>query len=317
MSTALTGPKPPTRVTAFGALTASIEGNLVQTVLVATDVVTIGRLPGCRMVLPHPTVSRQHAEIRIDGGRPLLADLGSSAGTMVDGHRLPPNQPVVVDAHSDIRIGPYRLVYTPSAVTPAAEREAVAPPAGREPAGPLISAEEVEELLAVPTRPTFPVLSPPGPHSRYLAYLPAMFQDGDFLGRFLLIFEQLWEPLEQRQNHIELYFDPQTSPAGFLPWLAGWLNLTLNPHWPEERRRRLLDEAMDLYRWRGTAYGLTRMLEVCTGLGVSLRELPDQPYVFRITVSNASAGRGQRELIEELIATHKPAHVGYLLEFTP
>jgi phage tail-like protein len=318
MSTALTGHRSSARPTAFGALTGSIEGNLVQTVLVASEVVTIGRLPGCLMVLPHPTVSRQHAEVRVDRGRVLLADVGSSAGTFVDGQRLAPNQPVVVDANSDIRIGPYRLVYTPSAPAPAVEVESPGDYSGRSPSGPLVPSEEVEQLLAsVPMRPTFPILPPPGPHSRYLRYLPAMFQDGDFLGRFLLIFEQLWEPLEQRQNQIHLYFDPQTSPAGFLPWLAGWLHLTLNPHWPEERRRRLLNEAMDLYRWRGTAYGLTRMIEVCTGLGVTLREATDQPYVFRIAVSNASGGGGQRALIEELITTHKPAHVGYVLEFTP
>jgi phage tail-like protein len=42
-----------------------------------------------------------------------------------------------------------------------------------------------------------------------------------------------------------------TSPASWLGWLASWLNLTVNPHWPEDRQRRLLDEVMELYRWRG------------------------------------------------------------------
>ena len=108
----------------------------------------------------------------------------------------------------------------------------------------------------------------------------------------LLIFEAIWEPLEQRQEHIAMYFSPSTSPARMLAWIAEWLNLELDPHWPERRRRELLREAMQLYWWRGTRYGLTRMLEVCTGQPVRdhrrSREavrVPDQHSVAHRRVS--------------------------------
>src|SRR5205807_6447131 len=94
------------------------------------------------------------------------------------------------------------------------------------------------------------------PESIYRQYLPDIFQENDFLRRFLRIFEDIWEPLEQRQDHIEMYFDPHTCPASFLPWLASWFDLSLNMHWPEARMRGLLAEAMDLYSLRGTNYGL-------------------------------------------------------------
>src|SRR2546427_437089 len=44
------------------------------------------------------------------------------------------------------------------------------------------------------------------PASRYLADLPTVFQDPmfPFLGRYLRIFEHIWEPFEWRQDHIEL-----------------------------------------------------------------------------------------------------------------
>jgi phage tail-like protein len=317
MSTALTGrralARPPS---AYGTLTASLDGSLVQTALVTGEVLTIGRLPGNRVVLPHPTVSRHHAEVRVENDRVVLTDVGSSAGTAVDGVRLAPDQPVLLEANSDVRIGPYRLTFTPSQLEIAAPIEPPAAPASRGALGPLVAPAEIDELLApVRMRPTFPALLAAGPLSRYLQHLPAIFQDDPFLGRLLLIFESTWEPLEQRQDHIALYFDPRTAPAQFLEWLAGWLHLTLNPHWPEERRRLLLDEAMELYRWRGTPYGLTRMIEVCTGLEASITERPDEPFTFRIAITVPSGGRPQRELVEELVATHKPAHVGYVLEF--
>jgi hypothetical protein len=48
----------------------------------------IGRSSRCQLVLAHDTVSRRHAELRIEDGRWLLRDLGSSNGTWVNGRRV-------------------------------------------------------------------------------------------------------------------------------------------------------------------------------------------------------------------------------------
>ena len=47
----------------------------------------IGRSSACQLVLGDDTVSRRHAELRIEDGRWLLRDLGSSNGTY--GQRAP------------------------------------------------------------------------------------------------------------------------------------------------------------------------------------------------------------------------------------
>ena len=111
-----------------------------------------------------------------------------------------------------------------------------------------------------------------------------------------------------------MYFDPRTCPAEMLPWLAGWLDVTLDVHWPEDRRRSLLTEAMELYRWRGTTYGLTRMIEVSTGLTAVITDDATTPFVIRVRVSIPSSSGVRRDVIENLIREHKPAHVGYVLE---
>jgi hypothetical protein len=57
--------------------------------LPATDrQVTLGRSRDCDCVLAEPSVSRRHAELRRDGTRWLLRDLGSRNGTRVNGARL-------------------------------------------------------------------------------------------------------------------------------------------------------------------------------------------------------------------------------------
>jgi FHA domain-containing protein/uncharacterized protein DUF1707 len=48
----------------------------------------IGRSAACELVLSDDTVSRRHAELRIEDGTWLLRDLGSSNGTWVNGRRV-------------------------------------------------------------------------------------------------------------------------------------------------------------------------------------------------------------------------------------
>jgi phage tail-like protein len=207
----------------------------------------------------------------------------------------------------EVRIGPYVLaLHAETTVVPPAPVPVYAPPDAM-PALP-----ELDELPTVVARETWPAPLPVDGRSRYARHLPSIYQDTDFLGRMLLIYEAIWEPLEQRQQHIAMYFSPSTSPAEMLAWMAQWLDLELDHHWPEPRRRELLREAMQLYSWRGTRYGLTRMLEICTDQPVQITEEPDRPFVFRIRVP---ASRDvSRDLIERLVRAHKPAHVGYVLE---
>jgi phage tail-like protein len=201
-------------------------------------------------------------------------------------------------------------VETPEAPAAVETPEApVAPAASLPPEAPVIVAHDFPERL--PVRYTAP---PDGLDSRYLRYLPAIFQENEFLGRYLRIFETIWEPLEWRQNHINLYFDPRTCPPSFLPWLAGWLDLAVNPYWPESRIRRLIAEAADLYRWRGTAYGLKRLIEVVTGLTPTITEHPAQPFVFHVSLVIPPGSDVDAILIDDLVRTHKPAHAGYILD---
>jgi hypothetical protein len=48
----------------------------------------IGRLPECNIVVEDPNVSRRHAEVRRDGPDVVVADLGSTNGTRVNGAQV-------------------------------------------------------------------------------------------------------------------------------------------------------------------------------------------------------------------------------------
>ncbi len=53
-----------------------------------SKITSIGRDASCEIVLDDPGASRRHAELKVDGERILVRDLGSTNGTVVDGQRL-------------------------------------------------------------------------------------------------------------------------------------------------------------------------------------------------------------------------------------
>jgi phage tail-like protein len=112
-------------------------------------------------------------------------------------------------------------------------------------------------------------------------YLPALYRESvfapeanepsarstpaDFLERFLANFEGILTPLEDRIAASYLLTDPNTTPNDALDWLGSWIGYEFDGAFPDATRRRLLERAPDLYRWRGTLRGLQLALDIVTG----------------------------------------------------
>ncbi|MHC5059133.1 MAG: phage tail protein I [Planctomycetota bacterium] len=99
--------------------------------------------------------------------------------------------------------------------------------------------------------------------------LPAEYRGRDragFLQRLLRLFGDALAELEDKIDGIHDHLSPERVPPEFLPWLSSWVALTLDETWPVEKRRRLIREALELYRWRGTIRGIRRFVEIYTGL---------------------------------------------------
>ncbi|MDH7487102.1 MAG: FHA domain-containing protein [Anaerolineae bacterium] len=76
--------------------------------------VRIGRDPACDLRLDHPTVSRQHARLDVQGHQHVLLDLGSTNGTFVNGQ---PIQRLVLPIGARVQIGAYELIYDGATIT--------------------------------------------------------------------------------------------------------------------------------------------------------------------------------------------------------
>ena len=122
------------------------------------------------------------------------------------------------------------------------------------------------------------------PRASSLQYLPAAYSQDEpsrqFLDQFLSIFDTLLGTVGSKLTKIASYFDPMATPAAaksptdvdFLTWLAGWLGLALDRHWPENKRRQLLKNAWKLYKLRGTPAGLKLHIELYMGVEPQILE---------------------------------------------
>lgn len=196
--------------------------------------------------------------------------------------------------------------------------------------------------------------------SKYLQYLPVIFQTvpeggtANFLGRFLLAFEKMLSGIddavkldEQSVTGIEqildqsaVYFDPLTTPADFLNWLAGWVALTLKEGegWNEGKRRRLIAQIMPLYKKRGTLEGLEGYLRVYfdENEGVTVSEFlkplqisdtstiglntvvgEGRPFYFlvnmKLPINDRVRLENKARAIVDIINQEKPAYTYYVL----
>jgi len=114
------------------------------------------------------------------------------------------------------------------------------------------------------------------PRKSYLRYLPPVYREdaasAAFLERFLPLFETVFEGIEEEITGLFRYFDPQWGRREFLPWLASWINLTIDENLPEDRIRQLVLSAPEIFSRKGTPFALTRFLEIYTGKRVILVE---------------------------------------------
>ncbi len=176
--------------------------------------------------------------------------------------------------------------------------------------------------------------------SRLLEYLPGLFSEGEeasFLGRYLLIFETIFDSVDLSISQLPAYFAADTSPEEFLPWLASWVGLVLDDGWPIERRRAVLANAMELHRWRGTLRGLTDHLLLYTGVKPEIVEGGsgfklgsksrlghqlmlgggDRSNHFSVIFRVADVDAFDRNRIRRVIEAQRPAHCTYALFVMP
>jgi phage tail-like protein len=194
--------------------------------------------------------------------------------------------------------------------------------------------------------------------STLLEHLPGIYQEDEFLGQFLLAFEtillrpvgdvsipllpgddtnKVYRGLEETIAGLASFFDPKVADEDFLPWLAGWVALSLRADLDVLRQRDFISRAVWLYRLRGTKQGLEEAVRIYTRLGPTIDEQlagfqigktstvgentrlsSGAPHFFRarilLSTTNPEELSRQSQVVRDILDMEKPAHTNYVLE---
>ncbi len=102
--------------------------------------------------------------------------------------------------------------------------------------------------------------------SSYTDFLPIVYQEVDYIHRFIKIFEQAFDPVVNSFGSMWAHLDPLTAPQALLPFLAHWVDWPIDVQLDLTHQRRLIRRAVEIYRCRGTRKGLRFYLHLYTGL---------------------------------------------------
>ena len=312
----------------------------------------IGRQPDNDLVFVHPLVSRSHARLSCTEETCAIVDLGSTHGTFINRERIAAQTAVLLKPGDVVEIGAFRMEYERISTRPVTvntpddeEAEETTSPT-TEPVQATVSTPpqttavpsstqsqldgwDTTEFTPISFTPRVPPPPPPRANGRfelppglsyndssYLKYLPDIYylNGTDFIARFLALLESILAPIEWNVDHFYLYLDPKTAPATFLPWLANWYEILFDGSWSVDSQRALLMEAHEIYRRRGTAWALQRVLEIYTGVKPQVddknRNLEAFTFTVRIPLSEREVNR---TMLEHIINMSKPAHTTYTL----
>ena len=167
----------------------------------------------------------------------------------------------------------------------------------------------------------------------FLSYLPTIYQTGgreDFLGRFLGMFEAVYQDLDERIADSTKQLDPMTAEPEFLRWLAKWVGISNAHLWQEKRLRLLLDGIVRKNLIRGTREYTEHMISTFTGERPFILEYSDieeyrgetnaykcltqsyahGPYEVNVLVREQSVpSPREQQALKKMIEDMKPAHI--------
>jgi hypothetical protein len=149
------------------------------------------------------------------------------------------------------------------------------------------------------------------------------------LGGILTVMSTLHERTEAQLDRLDALVDPLRTPPEFLPMLTAWLDLDRYLRWPSgredlgraylptstERLRQLCLHAPSLRQRRGLAPALAEFIEIATGvMGVSVLENAGGQR-FHVAVQVPAAAEVYADLVAQIVAEERPAHLTWSVEF--
>lgn len=304
-------------------------------IVVGRQGLRIGRSGDNSLPLNHREISRQHMRITWrEDEKYLVEDLNSSNGVWLNETRLMPRIPAELNLGDVIRIGPFLMELIEFVYEEEHQPEPFLGPELPSPDDyPEENQPEQQILPRVPPqaqatrhtrvnghRPRQVIGYLPGvprDKSNWMKYLPEVFDQFEFIGRYLLIFESMAAPLFWTIDNFDLYLAPEVTTKEWIQWMSSWFDLLVLPELPMDTQRRIMEQLGWLFLRRGTPSGLERLLELYFNVTPEIIEDGNCHFTVRLPLSEREEDDGLgREVADRLINSQRPAFSSYTLEIT-
>ena len=134
------------------------------------------------------------------------------------------------------------------------------------------------------------------PQISFVDYLPEIYKEGQekdcFFQRFMGIFQSIYTDLEDKIDFTPLRFDVDRTSREFLDWIGDWLSVRYADIWGEKKLRKIIKEAVKIYKLKGTKKSISKIVQEYAGV--------DPIIVEQFDVKNNMYYDNNKEVIENL-----------------
>lgn len=108
------------------------------------------------------------------------------------------------------------------------------------------------------------------PQVTFMDYLPEYYRKNSernsFLERFIGIYQSIYVDLEDKIDYTPTQFDVDLTNREFLSWICEWLSVKDASIWGEKRLRKLVKEAIKIYKMKGTKRAIAKIVQEYAGI---------------------------------------------------
>lgn len=156
-----------------------------------------------------------------------------------------------------------------------------------------------------------------------ISILPALYAEDPLATRLVAAFDEMLAPVFLSLDGFPAYLDPALAPTDFVRVLGSWVAALDDPRIEDHRRRALVGRAVELHRWRGTAYAMAEAVELACGVrpeiedsgGTTCSAVPgaDPPGAAEVGIvvrlRAPASSPVEPELVARIVESLRPAHV--------
>jgi phage tail-like protein len=130
--------------------------------------------------------------------------------------------------------------------------------------------------------------------------LPSLYQDNEFLKRFIFGFQKSHQDIECKIDTVSEQFS--ASKTEFLQWLSSWVGISFSEDVNEDSQRKVLSDIIRLYKIRGTKEYFVDLVKYLTQVNIRIDDSPKSRVLHHNLISKVSNEYIMTIYIDEIIS---------------